>query len=137
MSHLPFAFSSTFLLIFVIPFILLLLSARVHAVDDTYYCGQFDSDTTNGADGYFQIYSVDGVSTYTYEIDLKKFSTTCDLNNGLTYHIHSYWKNDNYTSTYEDECGSFYTGGMSLYYYYIIIIIIYAASSFKLLIQFV
>jgi hypothetical protein len=72
------------------------------------YKAQID---VGGAVGYFDLAIANGQAQYTWALDLTSFSTTCDLSQGLTYHIHSYWNNEAATSASLSECGASYTGG--------------------------
>jgi len=89
--------------------ILLLLFAK--SVFGASYCATISSSSAPGASGYFQLDIVNGTSTHEFYLDLSQFSTTCDLSLGLTYHIHSYWKNTTTSSGTNGYCGSGYTGG--------------------------
>lgn len=55
---------------------------------------------------------VNNVLEYTFDLDLNNFasSTSCDYSQGLTYHIHSYWKNSTVTSSANDYCSRSLTG---------------------------
>ncbi len=46
----------------------------------------------NGAMGYMRV-QFDALSNaiYTVDLDMTDFKTTCDMTQGLTYHIHSFW----------------------------------------------
>lgn len=93
-------------------YFLLIISALqiLHVSSSQYYCGQFTSATTAGAKGYFQIYTDSGTTTYTYELDLRSFSTSCPLSDGLTYQVHTYWTNTTSDSSAFEFCESDYTG---------------------------
>jgi hypothetical protein len=77
------------------------------------YCARFTSSEGTQM-GYFSMQIGDGQSSYSFNLDLSKFAamTSCDLSQGLYYHIHSYWAIDDKTSALgSTECGSTYTGG--------------------------
>jgi hypothetical protein len=47
-------------------------------------------------------------------LDLTDFSgqaPTCTVENGLTYHVHSFWNNETVSSSANSFCGPSYTGG--------------------------
>lgn len=81
-------------------------------VSATFYKATIDSD---GAVGYFNMEIGNGQASYSYYLDLSEFSTTCDLDLGLKYHIHTYWNYDDdstLSATSETEgCVAAYTGG--------------------------
>jgi hypothetical protein len=60
-----------------------------------------------GARGYFGMKITDSLAIYNWNIDVRNFNTTCDISDGLVYHIHSYWNDAEYSST--TTCGD--TGG--------------------------
>jgi len=94
--------------------LLLLLSlsfAPIAQAEPIYYCGQLSSEQAGGATGYFQMYSISGSTTYTFEFDLKDFNSTCDFSGGLKYQIKTYWNDNSSTSAYGARCGNYYTGG--------------------------
>ena len=78
-----------------------------------YYCGYIDRSEAEGAHGYFMMKSGKGEMAYSMRIDMSKFSNSgeCDLTQGISYHIHSYWYNASVDSSASDYCGSDYTGG--------------------------
>ena len=57
-----------------------------------------------GATGYFQL-SLDQTTqgSYSWNIDLTNFATTCDLTAGLNFHVHTYW---NYAYGSSVSCSS-------------------------------
>lgn len=79
----------------------------------SYYCGYIDRSEAQGAHGYFMMKSGKGEMAYSMRIDMSKFNNSgdCDLSQGISYHIHSYWTNSSVDSSAGDYCGSDYTGG--------------------------
>ena len=78
------------------------------------YCAEIDSQETYGAKGYFAMQISSGRATYSYRVDLTKFSMQnqiCDLSQGMYYHIHSYWVNSNNSAAGATLCGASNTGG--------------------------
>jgi hypothetical protein len=66
---------------------------------------------TAGVSGYFNMNIENGTALYKFSIDMSKFDPgTCDISDGLTYHIHSYWTNTSTTSGANGYCGVPYTG---------------------------
>lgn len=47
-----------------------------------------------GIDGFFQMTFDSGSANYDFKFDLTGFETTCDLSQGLTYHVHSFWTDE-------------------------------------------
>lgn len=77
---------------------------------ETYYCADIKASQSNGAKGSFEMYYyLQNEAYYTYHLNLGDFDTTCDLGQGISFHIHSYWTNDT-SSGALDYCGSSYTG---------------------------
>ncbi len=63
------------------------------------YCATID---TSGALGHVSIEISNGVAYYMLNLDINSLSTpslTCDYNEGLTFHIHSYWTTSDTTTT--------------------------------------
>lgn len=53
-----------------------------------------------------------GTARYRFSIDMSKFDPgTCDISDGLTYHIHTYWTNSSTKSGANGYCNGPYTGG--------------------------
>lgn len=79
----------------------------------TSYCASFDT-SQSGVNGYFAM-TIDesaGLSYYDFKVDLSQYSNpdSCDLSQGIKYHIHSYWTNTTSSNTYgKAACGT--TGG--------------------------
>ena len=95
--------------------LLLLRVSLAHSVQSgSVYCAKISTDEASGASGYAALRVRDGSAHYAFELDLIDFSTTCDLTNGLTYHVNSYWNNITTASSADDFCGSSYTGGHNL-----------------------
>jgi len=88
-----------------------ILLFRLLNVRSSTYCAQFSNTSAAGARGYFQLTILNGTASYEFWLDLTDYTTTCDISQGLTYHIHSYWLNDSVTSSANAFCGSSYTGG--------------------------
>jgi len=73
------------------------------------YCSLFDIKES-GVAGYFTI-TIDentGLSYYDFNLDLTSYyksnPNTCNLSNGLKYHIHSFWTNN--TATSSNSCST-------------------------------
>uniref|UniRef100_A0A7S4DBL7 Superoxide dismutase copper/zinc binding domain-containing protein n=1 Tax=Heterosigma akashiwo TaxID=2829 RepID=A0A7S4DBL7_HETAK len=80
--------------------------------DISYYCAEVSSSDSAGASGYFYTTIGLGWAKHKFSLDLTDFNaSSCDLTEGLSYHIHSYWTDDSTDSSYETGCGSTYTGG--------------------------
>ena len=91
--------------------IMLLLSLPLSILSSSEYCATISGEEASGASGYVALKVGDGSAQYAFDLDLSDFSTTCDLTNGLTYHVHSFWNNGTTVSSADDFCGSSYTGG--------------------------
>jgi hypothetical protein len=82
------------------------------------YCATFSSDydsstTTGGVTGsfYMLIDSDEKMGNYRFYLDLSDFSSSCDISQGLNYHVHSNWVNSSTTSDLGSVfCGPAYTG---------------------------
>lgn len=70
-------------------------------------CGMFDPETANGAEGYFQMVYSRGKAEYSFDLDLSSFNfdnaglnglESCNVENGLSWHIHTYWTSSTSTS---------------------------------------
>lgn len=77
------------------------------------YCANIVASQAAGAVGQVALQILDGVATYSFNLDLNSFknSTPCDLQDGLKFHIHSYWNTNINNSAANEMCGSSYTGG--------------------------
>ena len=54
------------------------------AVDEeSNYCAQIVGTEAGGAVGYFAMQIFEGTATYSYQLDLSSFTTTCKLDDGL------------------------------------------------------
>eukprot|EP01038_Epipyxis_sp_PR26KG_P011899 gene11899-15922_t len=69
------------------------------------YCATISA---GGAQGFVALVTKNNVAYYNLSLSLENFATSCPLQYGLTYHIHSYWSNTSASST---VCGSAATGG--------------------------
>jgi hypothetical protein len=69
---------------------------------ETSYTAAFDPFT--GVSGGIQMKITSVAMYYSYTLDLTNFETTCDLSQGLSYHIHTYWKDESATSSIK-TCG--------------------------------
>lgn len=85
--------------------------AQLQLVSSSSYCATFDAATTAGATGSFSMEINEGVATYKFYLDMTNFQTECVLSSGLSYHIHSYWRNTTTQSSANTFCGSSYCGG--------------------------
>jgi hypothetical protein len=47
------------------------------------YCAQIVGSEADGAVGYFAMQIFEGTATYSFQLDLSNFVTTCNLENGL------------------------------------------------------
>lgn len=88
--------------------IVLLLAPTIPA--STYYCASFSDATVNGA--FEMEHSGYGVAYYKLSVDLSGYdASTCDLSQGVDYHIHTTWTNVSTNSSIGATfCGSEYTG---------------------------
>ena len=79
----------------------------------TQYCGSIRPSETGGAVGYVALQIAEGVAKYAFTLDLSNFqpSQPCNYNEGLNFHIHSYWTNTLQNSSSNANCGSSFTGG--------------------------
>ncbi len=78
------------------------------------YCASIKSNEASGASGFVSLQVLEGVATYSFSLDLNNFvipGGSCDFSKGLTYHIHSYWQNNNNGSAANSYCAASYTGG--------------------------
>ena len=87
--------------------------ATLTTIKGTSFCAKFP-----GPDqlimGYFQMKVNHGVGSYSFSLDMSEFAdaTTCDLSNGLYYHLHTSWNDDEKVSGLgSDDCSSTITGG--------------------------
>jgi len=79
--------------------VLLALCTVVADSQSATFCGLISRDEASGAGGYFQANFAPGVAQYAYSLDLSDFdlsslgddAATCDLSQGLDWHIHTYW----------------------------------------------
>ena len=70
----------------------------------TDFCATFEAASAGAQGGFaLRVDEAKGLSSYYFDIDTSKFSTTCDLSKGLKYHIHSYWTS---TSSSSSVCGN-------------------------------
>ena len=97
------------------PFSFVLLLASFLFINGVQYCAKFPGGNDDNILGYFTMKVNHGVASYSFSLDLSSFSdsTTCDLSNGLYYHLHTSWntedgRNSGLGST---DCGSTVTGG--------------------------
>lgn len=66
------------------------------------YTASFD-ETTTGVFGAMMMKIAPAEMFFSYSIDFSNYETTCDLSQGLTYHVHSFWT-DSETSSIK-TCG--------------------------------
>jgi hypothetical protein len=57
-----------------------------------------------GVEGFFQMTMQNGYANYEYKVDLSTLVTSCDLSQGLTYHVHTSWTDSASAST--TTCGN-------------------------------
>lgn len=96
----------------------LLMERALIRAEGSSYCATFSSDydsstTTGGVTGsfYMLIDSDENMGSYRFYLDLSEFSSTCDISQGLNYHVHSNWVNSSTTSDLGSVfCGPAYTG---------------------------
>ena len=92
----------------------LLLASFVYIIDGVQYCAKFPGENDSVL-GYFTMKVNHGVASYSFSLDLSSFSdsTTCDLTNGLYYHLHTSWNTDDGRNSGlgSTDCGSTVTGG--------------------------
>ncbi len=67
------------------------------------YTASFRPETT-GVSGGIQLKLSAAEMFYSYSVDFTNFKTSCDLSQGLTYHVHSFWDDLETSST--TTCGS-------------------------------
>ena len=79
----------------------------------TNYCGSLTSSTAQGVTGYLSMTVGDGIALYNVNLDLSKWENTtyCDLNKGISYHLHTKWTSATSNSNYGSLCGKDYLGG--------------------------
>eukprot|EP01031_Cornospumella_fuschlensis_P029834 gene29834-36024_t len=88
----------------------LLVAAAVVAQDQ--YCGSVDPATASGASGSFAMQIYNGVGQYSFNLDLNEYiGYNCNFTQGLSYHIHTFWKNDSVSSSAGSFCGASFCGG--------------------------
>lgn len=77
------------------------------------YCANILPGYTNGASGNVALQISEGSATYGLYLDLTNFTPnpSCNLTQGLNYHIHSYWNNQTSSSASNSFCGATNTGG--------------------------
>lgn len=78
------------------------------------YCATIDPAYSSGATGYVSMQICNGYAIYDLHLDLTDFPSDiygCDYSQGLNYHIHSYWFDNNANSSWGSDCGASITGG--------------------------
>ncbi len=72
-------------------FVFMLLAVFFSAINASTH-SYTSSLSINGAMGYMRV-QFDALqnAVYTVDLDMTDFKTTCDMTQGLTYHIHSFW----------------------------------------------
>jgi hypothetical protein len=97
----------------VVFFLIAFFSAIAASATSQKYCATITSEEAAGASGYVALQVEEGVATYSFNLDLNDFTptTSCDYSLGLSYHIHSYWHNNNNASAANSYCLASYTGG--------------------------
>mmetsp|Transcript_18029 Transcript_18029/g.33506 ORF Transcript_18029/g.33506 Transcript_18029/m.33506 type:complete len:223 (-) Transcript_18029:86-754(-) len=95
----------------------LLLAATLVASANAgkYYCAKIEPDSASGAKGYFSMSYSSGINAkFELDLDLSNFegeASTCTIENGLTYHIHTTWADSSVSSSANAQCGPDYTSG--------------------------
>lgn len=90
----------------------LLSLSMTYSVLGADYCATFQAKDAGGVDGIFSMNVENGTALYRYNLDVSSFDPgDCDLSEGLSYHIHTYWTNTSTTSGAGAYCGASYTGG--------------------------
>lgn len=92
---------------------LLVLVAMLSSAAGEQFCAEIQPQEADGASGYVALEILDGVATYSFDLNMNNFknSTPCNLDDGLKFHIHSYWNTNTNLSAANSFCGSGYTGG--------------------------
>ena len=84
-----------------------LLYININLINAQTFCGQFDTTEANGANGYIELLYSGGDAKYSFNVDLSNFDFSadgltgidnCDISNGLSWHIHTYWTSTTTTS---------------------------------------
>lgn len=102
----------------VIALLCLLMDSALIQAQAFSYCATFSSDydsttTTGGVTGsfYMLIDNDERMGNYRFYLDLSEFSSSCDISQGLNYHVHSNWVNASTSSDLGSVfCGPAYTG---------------------------
>lgn len=102
----------------VIALLCLLMDSVLIQAQTSSYCATFSSDydsttTTGGVTGsfYMLIDNDEKMGNYRFYLDLSEFSSSCDISQGLNYHVHSNWVNASTSSDLGSVfCGPAYTG---------------------------
>ncbi len=70
------------------------------------FCANIQPSEASGANGFVALQVASGQAMYDFSVDLTNFATTCDLSQGLKYHVHSYWTNATSNSAANGFCGT-------------------------------
>lgn len=89
--------------------LMVLVAVNVQAGCDK-FCASFNPRTADGASGYVAL-SIGNGRAVDLSLDLTDFDITCDLSQGLKYHVHTYWNNATVDSSANTFCGASFTGG--------------------------
>lgn len=91
----------------------LLALGLIHSTRSEQFCAEILSEEASGASGYVALKILNGIATYSFNLDLNSFknSTPCNLEDGLKFHVHSYWNSNTNFSAANAMCGASYTGG--------------------------
>ena len=103
-------------LVFVITLVALCMQT-CRAAGTGAYIARFSPSSTGGVSGSFEVkVNSNGGAAYAWSIDANNFKTQLAAKcagyaSGLTYHIHSYWKNGTSASAALEGCAAGVTGG--------------------------
>ncbi len=75
------------------------------------YCSHIDYSTGEGVEGWFAMEIDQSTSSakYRFNLDFTDYVGSCDVSQGIKFHIHSSWDSPNGAST--TKCGKSHTGG--------------------------
>jgi len=102
--------------------VLLLLSCFVFRCSSYEFCAMIDATESGGTSGYVSMSIADGVGRYSLYLDISSTplpldagGRVCNVTQGLTYHIHSYWNNIATNSAGLSVCGTSTSGAGNHY----------------------
>ena len=89
----------------------LLTMGEVSDLPNMRYCAHIESSSGSGSHGWFAMEIDQSTSSakYKFNVDFTGYTGTCDITQGVNYHIHKDWQSTDGAST--TQCGPSFTGG--------------------------